>query len=107
MTNHNLIKSQSFVNRSDAANTTNTTNQLLHLARFYAQFKPKHMISMEKIINYLRTKPNCMAEYQDVKGQFDEEHQYFLKRLFKSPFFHKFVLTDTVSGAVKLFLSTL
>lgn len=38
-----------------------------------------------------------MAEYHDVKGQFEEEHQNYVKRLFKSPFFHKFVITDTVS----------
>lgn len=38
-----------------------------------------------------------MAEYQDVKRQFDEECQRYLKRLFKSSFFHKFVITDTVS----------
>lgn len=38
-----------------------------------------------------------MAEYHDVKSQFDEENQRYLKRLFKSPFFHKFVLTDTVN----------
>lgn len=55
------------------------------------------MINMEKIINYLKTKPNCMAEYQDVKKQFDEECQSSVKRLFKSPFFHKIVTTDSVS----------
>ena len=55
------------------------------------------MVTMEKIINYLKSKPNCMAEYQDVKGQFDEEQQNYLKRLFKSQFFHKFLITDTVS----------
>lgn len=70
---------------------------LVHLPRFFSQFKPLHMINMEKIINYLKTKPNCMAEYQDVKKQFDEECQSSVKRLFKSPFFHKIVTTDSVS----------
>lgn len=82
------------MNRSDS---TNTMSQLIHLPRFFAQFKPIQMITMEKIINYLKTKPNCMAEYQNVKAQFDEECQRYLKRLFKSSFFHKFVTTDSVS----------
>lgn len=96
---HNLVKYQSFVNRTDV---TNATNQLLHLPRFFAQFKPRHMLTMEKIINYLKTKPNCMAEYQDVKALFEEEYQTYVKRIFKSPFFHKFVITDTV-GSVLIF----
>lgn len=94
MMRNNLIKCQSFVNRSDA---NSTTSLLVHLPRFFSQFKPLHLINMEKIINYLKTKPNCMAEYQDVKRQFDDESQSYLKRLFKSPFFHKIVTTDTVS----------
>lgn len=94
MVRYNLIKCQSFVNRSE---TTNTMSLLMHLPRFFSQFKPQHMITMEKIINYLKSKPNCMAEYQDVKRQFDDEYQRYLKRLFKSSFFHKFVTTDTVS----------
>lgn len=94
MVRNNLIKCQSFVNRSE---TANTMSLLMHLPQFFSQFKPRQMITMEKIINYLKTKPNCMAEYQDVKRQFDEECQTFIKRLFKSPFFHKCVITDTVS----------
>lgn len=94
MVRYNLIKCQSFVYRSDA---NNTLSLLVHLPRFFSQFKPLHMINMEKIINYLKTKPNCMAEYQDVKQQFDEESQSSVKRLFKSPFFHKIVTTDNVS----------
>lgn len=43
-----------------------------------------------------------MAEYQDVKRQFNDDHQRYLKRLFKSQFFHKFVITDTVSSTVAI-----
>lgn len=88
-----LIECQSFSQNVDG---TNTSAQLVHLPRFFALFKPRHMVMMEKIIGILKTKPNCMAEYQEVKSLFEESLQRALSRLFKSPFFHKFVLTDTV-----------
>lgn len=88
-----LVECQSFSQNIDG---TNTVGQLVHLPRFFAKFKPRHMIVMEKIISILKTKPNYMAEYQDVKGHFEENLQTFLSRLFKAPLFHKFVLTDTV-----------
>lgn len=89
----NLIKCQSFTQNIEG---TNVWGLLIHLPRFYAQFKPRHVIIMEKITNILKTKPNCMAEYHEVKSHFEENHQRFLGRMFKSPFFHKFVITDTV-----------
>lgn len=90
---YNLIKCQSYVSRCDG---TNTLGQLIHLPRFFAQFKPRHMIMVEKVINILKSKPNCMAEYQEVKSHFEDPQLKCLKRLIKTPFFHKFVLTDTV-----------
>ncbi|XP_055298279.1 general transcription factor 3C polypeptide 1 isoform X2 [Sitodiplosis mosellana] len=87
-----LIECQSFSQNVDG---TNTSNQLVHLPRFSALFKPRHMIIMEKIIGILKSKPNCMAEYHEVKGHFEEGLQRTVSRLFKSPFFHKFVLSDT------------
>lgn len=89
-----LIECQLFSQNVDG---TNIAGQLIHLPRFFAQFKPRHMIIMEKIIGILKSKPNCMAEYQEVKGHFESALQNCLARFFKTPFFHKFVLTDTVS----------
>lgn len=91
---HKLIECQSFTHNIEG---TNTTAQLIHLPRFFALYKPRHMIIMEKIIGILKSKPNCTAEYQEVKGHFDEGMHGTLGRLFKSAFFHRFVLTDTVS----------
>lgn len=63
---------------------------------FFSICPYSHMILIEKVIDILRPKPNCMAEYQDVKSQFEEGLQKSLSRLFKSPLFHRFVLTDRV-----------
>lgn len=93
MLRHKLIECQSFSQNVDG---TNTSNQLVHLPRFFALFKPRHMIIMEKIISTLKSKPNCMAEYHEVKSHFEEGLQRTVSRLFKSPLFHKFVITDTV-----------
>lgn len=90
---NNLIQCQTF---SQIVDGTNVAGQLIHLPRFFAQFKPRHMIIMEKIINILKSKPNLMAEYQEVKSHFEDDLQKCLSRFFKSPLFHKFVLTDTV-----------
>lgn len=88
-----LIVCQLFTQNIDG---TNIAGQLVHLPRFFAQFKPRNIIIMEKIINILKSKPNCMAEYQEVKSHFEDSLQRCLTRLFKTPFFHQFVLTDTV-----------
>lgn len=91
-----LIECQSF---SQHIEGTNTSAQLVHLPRFFALFKPRHLIIMEKIISFLKSKPNYMAEYHEVKSQFEDILQRAIARLFKSPFFHKFVITDTVCTA--------
>lgn len=102
MVRYNLIKYQSFTQNIDG---TNIAGMLIHLPRFYAQFKPRHVIIMEKITDILKSKPNCMAEYHEVKSHFEENHQQrCLTRMFKSPFFHKFVITDTVSDKFTIFM---
>ncbi|XP_031625024.1 general transcription factor 3C polypeptide 1 [Contarinia nasturtii] len=89
---YELIKCQSFTQSIDGLNTA---VQLIHLPRFFTTFKQRHMILIEKIVGILKSKPNCMAEYQEVKVQFEEGLQKTLSRLFKTPLFHRFVLTDT------------
>lgn len=91
---HKLIECQTYNHHIDG---TNITGQLIHLPRFFALFKPRHITVLERIIEILKSKPNFMAEYQDVKSYFDANHYGFLRRFFKSNFFQKYVLTDTVS----------
>lgn len=91
---HKLIECQTYSTNIDGMNTS---GQLIHLPRFFALFKPRHIIVLERIIEILKAKPNFMAEYQEVKDAFDENTNKFLRRLYKTSFFQKYVLTDTVS----------
>lgn len=91
---HKLIECQSYNQHIDG---TNIFGQLIHLPRFSAIFKPRHIVVLERIIEILKSKPNFMAEYQDLKSNFDAHTNSFLRRFFKSSFFQKYVLTDTVS----------
>lgn len=90
---HKLIECQSYNQHIDG---TNIFGQLIHLPRFSAIFKPRHIVVLERIIEILKSKPNFMAEYQDLKSYFDAHTNSFLRRFFKSSFFQKYVLTDTV-----------
>lgn len=91
---HKLIERQPF---NQNINGQNVMGQLLHLPRFFALFKPRHMVITEKIIEILKTKLHYMAEYQEIKAQFDENLQMYLRRLLKNPFFLKFVSSDMVN----------
>lgn len=51
---------------------------------------------MERIVELLKSKPNCMAEYQEIRGMFDENIASTLRRLVRSPLFHKIVINDPV-----------
>lgn len=91
---HKLMECQAY---SHHINGQNTSGQLCHLPRFFAQFKPRHIMVMERVVDFLKSKPNCMAEYQDVKNQFDAATNKFLRRFFKTSFFQKYIITDAVS----------
>lgn len=90
---HKLIECQIYSHNIAGANIS---GQLIHLPRFFALFKPRQMIVLERVIEVLKSKPNFMAEYSEVKGHFDANTTNFLRRFFKSNFFQKFVLTDAV-----------
>lgn len=70
---------------------------LLHLPRFYCVFKPKHMMLTEQIVELLKGRPNCVAEYGLLKESFGKSGFNSLKKLFKLSTFHQFVQTDLVS----------
>lgn len=75
---------------------TNTFSQLFHLPRFFSKYKSRIMQVMERIVELLKSKPNCMAEYQEIRGMFDENIASTLRRLVRSPLFHKIVINDPV-----------
>lgn len=75
---------------------SNSTGQLLHLPRFFVEFKPKYILLTEKVIDILRAKPNCMSEYVHIKSHFDASLHDALRKLFKMTHFNKFVATDLV-----------
>lgn len=67
---------------------------LLHLPRFYSEFKPKYMLLTEQIVEILKTKPNYVLTYAEL-------NEYLpivdIKKLFKSPQFQQFIATDMVT----------
>lgn len=75
----------------------NLSGQLLHLPRFYTEYKPRHASIMEKIVEVLKQKPNYMAEYHKIKDLFDASTQMSMRRLMKNSFFQKLVSSDLVS----------
>lgn len=77
---------------------TSSTGFLLHLPRFYREFKNKQMLLTEHIIEHLKNQPMNVAEYADIRKNITETslHDY-LKKLYKQPVFQKFIETDVVS----------
>ncbi|KZC03777.1 General transcription factor 3C polypeptide 1 [Dufourea novaeangliae] len=65
---------------------------LLHLPRFFVERKPKAIFLAEEVIKILQTKPNCVAEYDEIKRKLRIENP--IKKLFKTTFFQKIVKTD-------------
>ncbi|XP_046623037.1 general transcription factor 3C polypeptide 1 isoform X1 [Neodiprion virginianus] len=65
---------------------------LLHLPRFYVERKPKIIYLAEKVIEILKSKENCVAEYDEIKKELQIENS--IKKLFRTNFFLKVVKTD-------------
>lgn len=71
------------------------SGSLLHLPRFYVERKPKVIFLAEQVIEILKSKVNCVAEYDEIKKELQIENS--IKKLFRSAFFQKVVKTDLVS----------
>ncbi|KOX75217.1 General transcription factor 3C polypeptide 1 [Melipona quadrifasciata] len=72
---------------------SNSSNgSLLHLPRFFVERKPKIIFLAEEVIKILKSKPNCVAEYDEIKRKLQIENA--IKKLFKTSFFQKVVKTD-------------
>lgn len=78
-------------------NDQNTSGSLVHLPRFYVEMKPKPMILTEKVVEILKNKQNCMAEYDEIKAELGLKMKDTVKKLLKTSDFQKFVNTDLVS----------
>lgn len=74
--------------------TQNCTGSLLHLPRFQVERKPKALYLTEKVIEILKTRENCIAEYEEIRKELGLSSS--LKKLFKTFDFQRYVKTDLV-----------
>ncbi|GFG28372.1 hypothetical protein Cfor_01748 [Coptotermes formosanus] len=72
--------------------TQNSTGSLLHLPRFQVERKPKALFLTEKVIEILKTRENCLAEYEEIRKELGLSSS--LKKLFKTFDFQRYVKTD-------------
>nr|XP_034186691.1 general transcription factor 3C polypeptide 1 [Osmia lignaria] len=68
------------------------SGSLLHLPRFFVERKPKIIFLAEEVIKILKSKPDYIAEYDEIKRKLRIENA--IKKLFKTSFFQKVVKTD-------------
>lgn len=74
------------------ANSQNCSGSLLHLPRFFTEHKSKMYYLTEKVVEFLKTKPNFMAEYDAVRNEIGGTSTP--KKLFKTPDFLRFVKSE-------------
>ncbi|PNF33520.1 hypothetical protein B7P43_G17638, partial [Cryptotermes secundus] len=86
---HKLIVKQVHQQKSG---TQNCTGSLLHLPRFQVERKPKALFLTEKIIEILKTRVDCIAEYEEIRKELGMSNS--LKKLFKTLEFQRYVKTD-------------
>ncbi|XP_012253071.2 general transcription factor 3C polypeptide 1 isoform X2 [Athalia rosae] len=86
---HKLITKQIHHQKSGGHSCSGS---LLHLPRFYVERKPKAIYLAEQVIEILKSKRNCVAEYDEIKKELQIENS--IKKLFKTAFFQKVCKTD-------------
>lgn len=89
----NLIARQNYMEQLDE-HTHNGI--LLHLTRFYTEFKPPHMIVTEQIVDLLKCQPNCMIAYEVLKKSVGSAANT-LRKLLKFQQLQKFIVAASVS----------
>lgn len=87
---HKLITKQVHYQKSG---TYCGSGSLVHLPRFYVEQKSKLMYLAEQVIEILKSKPNGIAEYEEIKRKLGLEH--VMKKLFKTSFFQKIMKSDS------------
>jgi len=70
---------------------------LLHLTRFYTEYKPPHMIVTEQIVDLLKTQPNCTIAYDVLKKSVGSAGNT-LRKLLKFQQLQKFIVAASVSS---------
>lgn len=73
----------------------NLSGLLLHLPRFFVERKPKALEMMEKVVIYLKAKPNHMEEHNVLRNALNLGTT--LKKIIQAHSFQKFVKSDNVS----------
>ncbi|XP_014229864.1 general transcription factor 3C polypeptide 1 [Trichogramma pretiosum] len=91
--NRGLIKKQVYYS-GNVGTPYNGQNvgTLLHLTKFFNIRKPKVIMWAEHLINYLKSRQNCAAEYNEVKNELNLE--YSIKKFFKINMLQKIFKTD-------------
>lgn len=92
---YNLIARQNYMEQLDE-HTHNGI--LLHLHRFYTEYKPPHMILTEQIVDLLKTQPNCTIAYDVLKKSFGSAANT-LRKLLKFQQLQKFIVAASVCFA--------
>ncbi|PSN39178.1 hypothetical protein C0J52_14051 [Blattella germanica] len=86
---HKLVVKQVHHQKSGSQNCTGS---LMHLPRFRVDRKPKALFLTEKVIEILKTRPNYIAEYEEIRKELGLANS--LKKLFKTLDFQRYVRTD-------------
>lgn len=94
-----LIKTQLFQRTVDQERHSPVT-QLLHLPRFFSIFKPRYVTWTERVVEYLKSRPNYSASYAEARTLFDESLRMSFRRLVKHSLFNKFISPDGVSSMI-------
>ncbi|XP_058798386.1 general transcription factor 3C polypeptide 1 [Phymastichus coffea] len=88
-----LIRKQVYYQgTTGAAYNGQNIGTLIHLTRFYNVRKPKVIMWAEHLINFLKSKENYAAEYNEVKTELNLD--YSIKKFFKIQMLQKVFRTD-------------
>lgn len=91
---HGLIRKQVYYKGKKTNFVGQNIGTLLHLTRFYNSRKPKVIIWAEHLINYLKSKENYAADYNEVKNELNLTCP--IKKFFKISILQKVFKTDMV-----------
>lgn len=75
----------------------NLQGHLFHLPKFYLNNRPRYLVLTEKIVEYLKTRPNYTADYHELRVVIGDAKGMVLKKLSKTADFTRFVQTNVVS----------
>lgn len=89
LTDCKLITRQALCQRTGE---TSIQGMVFHLPRYYCEMKPKGLLITEKVVNILKTRPNFMADYDEIKLMVLGRAE--ARKWFRGNEFMKYVRTD-------------